>query len=185
MLRRQWTSYRLSAQFPVGVSCEKLELVSLGAVLFPSFCLFTRVFIIRSSCEASLMVTWPLHAHTHSLKCHSGEMERGTERKPRERETESLLAAMLKVCSSYSVEWEAPFSFTFPHCLCFIPTPASLSPSLPLLSWFQVTGLLRVKQDCTLGNSPCSQPKHTHLPLLYTSLSDTLLTHSAFHCRPH
>lgn len=99
----------------MGVSCEKLELVSLGAFLFPSLCLFTWVFIIRSSCEASLMVTWPLHAHTLFIRVplwrglrnvtRERQMKGSREREREgERETESLLAAMLKVCSSYSVE---------------------------------------------------------------------------------
>ena len=107
----------------MGVSREKLELVSPEAFSLPVSLSLYMGFIIRGSCEASLMVTWLPHAHTlfisatpeRAKKWRGNEREtnerkqkeRGRDRearRERERETEGLLAAMLKVCYSYSPE---------------------------------------------------------------------------------
>lgn len=167
----------------------------------PSLSLYIG-FIIRSSCQASLMVTWSLNAHSLFIKVplwkgqrNGGVTRERNEREPRVRkgengrETESLLAAMLKVCSSYSADREAP---PFPQKL-FLTVSVSPQhpPPCPLFSkarWFQVTGWLRVKQDCTLGNSPRAHA-NTHTYCLYLSPRHTyahnMLTHWAFDCRPH
>lgn len=157
------------------------ELWKAGACLTKTFLFFRSLslymrLIIRSSFEASLKVTWPLNAYTVFIKvplCKGQRNRRVTRERekmkghegwerPSEREMQSLLAAMLKVCRSYSAEWKVPQIFlkTPPFCLCF-PCAPSLSEG-----WFQVTDWLRVKEDCTLGNSA----QHTRLLSLYLPL---------------
>lgn len=110
----------------MGVSCEKLELVSLETLSLSVSLSLYMGFIIRSSCEASLMATWLLHAHTLFIKVplQRGRSDGGVTRERQmkgsrkrvrkresEREKETLLAAYWKSAPVIWLSERHPFLF--------------------------------------------------------------------------